>query len=215
MTSRYTPQDIYLSMIREALRCLNAAAYLLSRYNGSADPVDLDSTVLQFRKALEAIALASIAPQKEKYEKYRSAAAAQADFTKDYHAKRIFQVLRKINKKFYPMALMSPQQRPDGSWHYDKKTADVLTEKRFEVIYDRLGRVLHAANPWGTDPNRQNLAADLSAALKETFELIEIHAAFIQSLDFNGVWVVIAKRESSEPEIMVATAGNEFAVQDS
>jgi hypothetical protein len=83
-------QSTYAGMAQEAMVRLNASERYLTAYRKSQDVCDLESSLLQVRKALEAIAFASIAPNKVEYAAFRASASSSADFTKDYHALRIF-----------------------------------------------------------------------------------------------------------------------------
>lgn len=156
-------QSIYLSLIGESVTRLNAALGFELEYRKGRDIPTLDAAVLQFRKALEAIAIAAIAPDKKAYQAFRATAYKDPDFTKDYHAAKIFAALARVNPDFFPRALLPAEQGRDGSWHFENKTVGVLTKKQFERCYDRLGKHLHAQNPWGTNKNIQNLAGDLAA----------------------------------------------------
>ncbi|SMG02902.1 hypothetical protein BSIN_5383 [Burkholderia singularis] len=42
--------------------------------------------------------------------------------------------------------------------------------------------------------------------------MIELHAAFIRTADFNGVWIVEVPKGSIEPKIIVGKADGNFAV---
>lgn len=207
-------REIYLGKIQEAIERLRASNSFLAIYAANSELPNLEAAILQVRKALEAIAFASIAPNKEKYEIFRSRAEEQPDFTKDYHASKIFRVLTKINENFYPLPLLPAVSRLDGTFHFDRKCSGVLTKKRFESIYDRLGKHLHAHNPWSNNKNLQQLAADLPIVITEAFELLELHATFIKVPGVSVVWVVEAKREGTAPNIITAEAEGDFVIQD-
>ena len=206
-------RTIYLAMVGEVVDRLRASEEFLTAYKAGRGHAFIDSAILQLRKAMEAIALASIAPCKEKYEVFR-AKANQPDYTKDYHAGKIFQVLGKINKNFYPLSLAPAVRQPNGVLHFDRKSSGYLTKKRFESLYDRLGKYLHAHNPWSNDKNLQNLVEELPSVISEAYALLELHAAFIQTKAFSGAWVTEAKRGSA-PVIITGQADGEFIVTDS
>ena len=203
-------QSIYLSLIGESVTRLNAALGFELEYRKSTDIPTLDAAVLQFRKALEAIAIAAIAPDKKAYQAFRATADKDPDFTKDYHAAKIFAALARVNPDFYPRALLPAERQQDGSWHFENKTTGVLTKKQFERCYDRLGKHLHAQNPWGTNKNIQNLAGDLANMIHAAKGLIALHARFIRAPDFHGVWVVQA--HTPQPTVLTAQARGPYAV---
>ncbi len=204
---------IYLVMVTEAVERLHASEIFFAAYKAGQGRAYIDSAILQLRKAMEAVALAAIAPCKEKYEEFRSR-ANKSDYTKDYHARKIFQVLGKINRNFYPLPLLPAVRQPNGTLHFGRKASGYLTKKRFKSLYDRLGKYLHAHNPWSNNKNLQNLIDDLPTAIAEANSLLELHAAFIQTAGFSGVWVIEVKRGAA-PRIITGQADGEFSVEDS
>ena len=203
-------QSIYKSQIAEAtLRLLAAKRYLLL-FNTTGDVPDLEAAILQVRKALETIAFAAIAPDIKQYEAFRAEATKNPDFTKDYHAAKIFTALSLVNKDFYPISLLPVKQQHDGSWHFDIKQSGFLTKKKFETVYDRLGKHLHAHNPWSGSKNLQNLAGDLPTIVEETHALLDVHARIIRTSEFHGVWVIETDRLGNPPQILTAKADGPF-----
>lgn len=201
---------IYLAMVSEATERLHASEHFFAAYKDGQGLAFIDAAILQLRKAMEAIALAAIAPCKEKYEVFRSK-ANQPDYTKDYHAGKIFQVLSKINKNFYPLPLLPAVRQPNGVLQFGRKPSGYLTKTRFESLYDRLGKYLHTHNPWSNNKNLQNLAEELPAAIAEAKSLLELHAAFIQTSEFSGAWVTEVKPDAA-PTIITGQADGEFIV---
>ena len=207
-------QSVNLHLVGDAVTRLQAAKHYLDEFEGSQNIAAAESSVLQLRKALESIAFAAIAPNKASYEAFRAKAEEQPDFTKDYNAKKILRTLAKINKNFYPLPLIPATQQPDGKLHFERKATGYLTKKRFESIYDQLGKHLHSSNPWDTNKNIQNLVADLPTIIIESFALLELHATFIQTPEFTGVWVVEARNDGTGAKIVTGESDGEFVVQD-
>jgi hypothetical protein len=217
MTRKTAPtasaKEIYLEKMTECSMRLHASEVFLKNFQISGSPPDADAAILQLRKSLEAIAFASIAPHKVRYEEFRSRCENQPDYTKDYRATKILQVLSKINSDFYPTPLIPEVRQPDGSWHFDLKTEGVLSKKRFIKIYDRLGRHLHSANLWSSQDGFDSLISESSKVINESFALIEIHKTTIQTPEFNGVWVVKVPRVGV-PELITAEAQGEFCISN-
>lgn len=207
-------QKIYVAMVQEASQRLLVASTYLSEHAQSKSLPMLESGILQVRKALEAIAFASIAPNRQAYESFRSRAEEQKDYTKDYHAGKVFRVLGKINPDFYPVPLTGPTRMPDGTIFFGRKHDGYLTKRRFESFYDQLGKHLHAHNPWGTNKNLQNLAVELPAVINEASALLDLHATFIRTQEFKGAWVVQVPRDGSPPRVIAGAAQGEFKVGD-
>lgn len=208
-------QVIYANMVQEATSRLNAAQGFLSSYGMTKNLPELEAAVLQIRKSLESIALASIAPNKVQYAAFRAMATDSPDYTKDYHASRIFNTLEKINKDFYPLALLPAVRQPDGTHHFGRKQSGFLSKKRFESIYDRLGKHLHAHNPWGTEKHLHNLAKELPQIIDQAFGLIDLHVTFIRTPQYKGAWVIEASRTGNQPKVITSVTEGDFAVQDS
>lgn len=206
-------QTIYLGKISEALARLSACERFLSTYNSSKDVFALESAILQMRKALEAVAFAAIAPNKNQYADYRAQAEKNSDFTKDFNARSILQFLGKINADFYPVPASAPIAVSPGYWHFDRRQDNSLTKEKFESFYDRLGKHLHADNPWGNDKGLDNLAKDIPEVISATRSLLSWHFTTIRTPEFFGVWVVEAPSSSAPPRVIVGQANGEFVVQ--
>jgi len=214
-TKEASLQVIYANMVREATSRLNAAQGFLSSYGMTKRLPELEAAVLQIRKALESIALASIAPNKAQYAAFRAMATDSPDYTKDYHAGRTFNTLEKINKDFYPVALLPAVRQPDGTYHFDRKQSGFLSKKRFETVYDRLGKYLHAHNPWATEKHLHNLVKDLPQIVDQAFGLLDLHVTFIRTPQYKGAWVIEASRTGSQPRVITSVAKGDYAVHDS
>ncbi len=205
-------QTVYLNKIGESVTRIGACESFLTQHRATNDVYSFESAVLQARKALEAIAFAAIAPNKTEYEAFRAEAQRPADYRKDYNARAILQYIGKINKDFYPTPLQAPTRKVDGSWHFERRTDGYLTKQQFESFYDRLGKFLHADNPWGNNKGTQKLIADLPEVITGVQGLLEWHFTVIRTPKFQGVWVVEAARGGA-PRIVVGKADGDFIVQ--
>lgn len=202
------PQAIYAGQLRQACLRLKAALRFHAEYAAEKSPPVLDAATLQIRKALELVAFAAIAPDKEAFARLR-ATDDVGDFTKDYHARKILNTLKGVNPDFYPVPLLEAVRQAHG-FHFDRKASGYLTRKRFENVYDRLGKHLHATNPWGDDPNVQNLARDIPALVEEIYQLLDLHVRFIRVPAFKGAWLVRIDRDGGMPQLSVAEASGDF-----
>lgn len=206
------PQEIYLHKMKEVSKRLGACEVFLSEYNRTKSVYFLEAVILQLRKALESISFAAIAPNKNAYEKFRLEAEKPADYRKDYNGRKILQLLRAINKDFYPKPLLPPT-KGGGKWNFERKSDGFLTEKKFKSIYDRLGKYLHSDNPWGDNKGINNLVAAIPALLSEIHALIEIHFTVIRTPEFSGVWVVNVPKNGDHPKIICGKAEGDFVVK--
>lgn len=210
-------ESVYMAMMTEAASRLMAADRFVTHHSSRKEVAYLESAALQVRKALEAIAFSAISTNKAAYEEIRSKAEQNKDFTRDYHANRIFRDLQRVQKDFYPLALvpavnLTPELQTGRTWHFDRKKKGYLGQGRFTKIYDRLGKYLHARNPWDRPVPWEGLIEFLPSVIDEAQSLIELHAAVIRTADFNGVWIVEVPKGSIEPKIIRGMADGNFAV---
>lgn len=206
-------QTIYLAKVSEALARLAACERFVSAYGESKDVFVLESAILQMRKALEAVAFAAIAPNRTQYAEFRAQAEKNSDYTKDFKATSILKFLAKINPDFYPRPASAPIQVSPGHWHFDRREDGSLTKEKFESFYDRLGKYMHADNPWGNDKGLNNLAEDIPEIISATRSLLSWHFTTIRTPEFSGVWVVEAPSNGAAPRVIVGQADGEFVVQ--
>lgn len=206
-------QEIYLGKVEECLERLKSCEYFMESYRESERIYFLESAILQLRKALECLAYAAIAPNKKKYKEFRAKADRQPDYTRDYHAGKILELLTKINKDFYPKPVSAPISNGPGKWHFEKREDGSLTKKQFSSFYDRLGKFLHADNPWGNDKGIRNLLEDIPKVIESVKLLLSWHFTKISTLKFTGVWVVEAPLNGEKPKIIIGQADGEFLVR--
>lgn len=204
---------IYLEKMTEALERLNACEGYLSAHVGGVNRFALESAALQLRKAMEAIAFAAIAPNKEQYAVIRKNAAKPADFSRDWQADSIFLVLDKVNPDFYPDPLLQQTQVGPNAWHFGKLLDGYMKRKNFETMYKRLGKFLHSDNPWGTDKGWIQLSDDALDAITKIRALLKKHRTLIRAPSFNGVWIVDAPNDGTPPRMIRAIADGEFTTK--
>lgn len=206
-------QNTYLQKISETFDRLTASASFLREYESTKSVYAFEASVLQVRKALECMAFASIAPNKTAYESLRLEADVPSDYRKDFNARKIIQLLNVINKDFYPLPLLPAVKKESGEWHYDLKTNGYLSKKKFESFYDRLGKFLHADNPWGNDKGVQNLTSEIPSVLNQIQELLVLHFTVVRTPEFLGGWVVEAGPNVTAPRVICGEASTDFVVQ--
>ena len=206
-------EEVYRTKVREALIRLSACIRFVHAFQESNDVLQLESGALQARKALEAVAFASIAPNKEQYKNLRAQAETPADYRRDYNARKIFQLVGAINKDFYPVPLLEPTRGASGLSHLDRKKDGYLTKKEFEALYNRLGKFLHADNPWAENKGHSQLAIDLPVMMARLAKLLEFHFISIRVPNFNGAWVVSAAGPNQPITIVTSKAKGEYMVQ--
>ena len=206
-------QTIYIGKVKEALDRLKACESFLESYRDSQDVFAFEAAVLQMRKALECVAYAAIAPNKKEYAAFRAKAEKQPDYTKDFHAGKILNLLSKINPDFFPKPVSAPVNLGPGKWHFDKREDESLTKNKFESFYDRLGKFLHADNPWGHDKGVKNLLDDIPKVISSVRLLLSWHFTAIRTPEFNGLWVLEAPANGEQPRVIVGRAEGDFVIK--
>lgn len=206
-----TPK-IYLDLMTQALGRLNACESYLSRYDSHNEMCELESAALQLRKAMEAIALAAIAPNRQMYAAFRRSADKPAHYGDDWQADSIFLALKKVNPDFYPDPLNQETQVAPNAWHFGKPFHGYMKRNNFEKLYKRLGKFLHADNPWGDDKGWANLAEVLPDAIVKIRALLKKHRTLIRAPEFLGVWIVDAPSDGTPPRMLRATADGPLTI---
>jgi hypothetical protein len=97
---------------------------------------------LQFRKALELVAFATLAANKEAYAK------ASPKFAEEWRAKQILEKIEKINPEFWPMALNEPEEVAPDRKHFSRPNSGFLTKAEFATLYDVASEIIHTRNPF-------------------------------------------------------------------
>jgi len=205
--------DIYLSNMEIVKSRLRYSEGQLNVFKKAKNYMLLENAILHTRKALECIAYASIAPNKKAYAKFRSEAGTPADFRKDYHGGKILKQLEKINKEFYPLPLMVPKLMEPKKWHYDRLNGGYLTKNQFIKFYDRLGKYLHADNPWDNDKGYLNLAKDLPDYFSKIKALLQTHATFVQDAKSRYAFIINMGSEKKTVSVVTGIAEGEFNVR--
>ncbi|HEC58714.1 hypothetical protein LCGC14_0982520 [marine sediment metagenome] len=205
-------EDIYLNNMRDIKRRLKYSEIQVYEFNNTQEYLFLENAILHTRKALECIAYASIAPNKEEYSKFRSMAKTPADFRKDYHGAKILKQLGIINKDFYPLPLMEPKPVGIRQWHFDRLKDGYLTKKQYVNLYDRLGKFLHSDNPWDNDKGYINLAKDMPESINKIMALLQVHATFVQEKERRLSYVIDMGSEEKDVSILTALADGAFIV---
>jgi hypothetical protein len=201
---------IYLDLMTQALTRLSASEKYLAGYNALGSLCELESAALQLRKAMEAIAFAAIAPNKKMYAAFRKNANKPAHLGDDWQADSIFLSLNKVNPDFYPDPLLQETRAGPNAWHFGKPLNGYMKRKSFENLYKRLGKFLHADNPWGDDKGWANFGKDLPDAIVKIRALLKKHRTLIRTPEFNGVWIVDAPSDGTPPRMIRAIANGQF-----
>ncbi|HHX8401124.1 hypothetical protein [Vibrio alginolyticus] len=204
------PEQIFTDKISESFFRLDASLHYLDAYNSSGALFELESSILQLRKALECVVFSNIAPNVEQYKKFRNE-AKKGGFENDYHGKRILQALEKINPDFYPIPYEAPKLQADGNYISEQRL-NKFPKKSFEKLYDRLGKYLHADNPWGNDKGYRNIAKEIPKEVEAIQDMMNRYISVVRGSDLNGAWLVERQSGSNQVTLFKAAADGEFTV---
>ena len=205
-------QHIYLDQITLVLKRLEICERFLKEYNKAKELPILESAILQMRKAMECVAFAAVAPNKDAYVSYRKDSEKNPDYTKDFNARAIFQYLSKINPNFYPEPVLEPRLISPGNCHFGRPSEHPLSQNKFEDFYDRLGKFLHSDNPWAQSKGMSNLLKNLPEIIRDLRAQLAWHFTTIKTPQFSGVWVVKAFSDGSVPVIITGQTTDDFIV---
>ncbi|MXW25329.1 MAG: hypothetical protein F4Z77_03365 [Dehalococcoidia bacterium] len=195
-----TAEDMarYATCMEEVKRRIDVIEHFLS---GNAHAVYLQTTVeticLQLRSVLELIALASLVANRGAYAEHRK------NFRKDWQAKRILQDLEKVNPAFYPKPTKQVVDPVDGKV---AETVDVrggyLTRKEFGLLYDKLGEMVHAENPFSVARDYQAFLNELPGWVDKVRRLLNHHQIQLVNSD-HQLWVLMESSHDGRPHVFL------------
>ncbi|MDD2828902.1 MAG: hypothetical protein PHW18_04940 [Sulfuricurvum sp.] len=151
----------------------------------------IESMALQFRKILELIAFSSLIANKRTYSKQYE------NFAKHWNAKNLLKDLEKINPNFYPNPIFEEfvNQEDLTSILHDKNEG-YLTKKRFELIYEKCGAILHAENPYGRKIDYSYYRENMHKWYSEIMNLLNSHQ--IRLLDDQIMYIIHMKEDGDD-----------------
>ena len=171
-----------------------------------SDVTDVEFICLQFRKVLELIALSSIAPNKEEYSKQRE------KFHKDWHANRILKELERINPDFYPCPIKQAAALTESVKHFEEMGENYLKREEFENIYDHLGGLLHANNPFGQKKDFAHTRKQFGEWTTKIINLLNFHS--VKIINLAQVWlVVMSDPADSKVHTYIGEAADKFLIK--
>jgi hypothetical protein len=143
---------------------------------------DGEIACLQLRKALEFIAFATLAANRDRY------AEAHRGLTGEWKASRILDRLEQMNRDFYPVPLVVQGRQPDGTWNFAPLTDGYLTKDDFTFLYDRCSDAIHTWNPFRPGPRVIDLNRNFAEWVARIERLLDFH--YIRLVDQSELLVV-------------------------
>jgi hypothetical protein len=129
---------------------------------------DAELACMQVRKALELIAFATLAANRDRYSQIR------ADVQNEWRAKRILDKLKQLHPDFYPVPV-TPVRVAPGQWHFDEVPGGYLTSDEFVDLYDKCSEVVHEWNPFRSGSRRVNFGWNIAEWAGRIERLLEFH----------------------------------------
>jgi hypothetical protein len=143
---------------------------------------DAELVCVQLRKTLELIAFASLTANQARY------AEAHADLESHWNAKRLLANLERLHPQFYPKPVQFGQQDEKGIKHLVDVTEGYLTREEFVTLYQKCSEVLHARNPFRSDPRVINFGRSIREWVDRIQKLLAVHYMHLAGLE--KLWVV-------------------------
>lgn len=136
----------------------------------------IESTVLQLRKILELIALSSIAANKELFEMNKK------KFEDKWRVSKILKSIESINPGFYPKPIIEEKTEDEKvKAALINREDGFLTKNELVSIHGRCGNILHASNPYSSQPDYKYFQENIPVWMDKIMYLIMLHK--IQLLD--------------------------------
>jgi len=163
--------DLYCRLMEEIKRRMNVIRGCLDgRINILYQATTIECAALQLRKILELIALSSLVAHKKEYAKQ------YPKFASNWHAGRILSDIEKINSDFYPKPLKEVlSARPGIKRDLIDMEDGFLTKSEFIVVYDSLGDILHARNPFSMPHDYGKFKNLITDAITKIINLLNTH----------------------------------------
>ncbi len=166
-------------------------SFLSNETNGIYRAPHIEIICLQIRKILELIALASLVVNQKIFLKKIQ------DLQKMWNAKMILKDIKRLNPDFYPKPI---KEVPSSTAGVKSKLLDIqdgfLTEKEFETVYEKCGRILHASNPLGSRIDYSFYEYHIPIWMEKIKILLNSHK--IKLLNDNNLYLVHMKEENGD-----------------
>ena len=168
-----------MEQVKRRLRLVRSiAAGKMCTDDGSADA---ELACFQLRKALELIAFATLAANRDRYSQIRK------DVEKEWSAKKILTKLKQMHPEFYPIPVKPTLLRP-GHWHFEPVPEGFLTEEEFVFLYDQCSEVIHEWNPFRSAPRLVDFGRSVTDWAERIDCLLNFH--YIQLVDQTDILLV-------------------------
>jgi hypothetical protein len=154
-------------------------------------PTTIETVSLQLRKILELIAFGSLVANKEAY------SSAYEKFATHWNARFLLRDLERVNQDFYPKPVVEiPSPDPRALHQLKDRDTDYLTREEFEKAYEKIGAIMHAANPYGSKVDLDYYLGRLPTCWTEILNLLNNHQ--VRLLNDRGFYVIHMKEDRDD-----------------
>lgn len=166
------PIDHYLRLMAEVKRRHDV---LLDFQTGQREAryqrTTVETAVLQLRLILECIAFASLVANKKHY------AAQYKKFAEFRNARLLLRDLERVHPKFYPDPIVErPSTDPAYVMVWDAPAkGSFLSRDMFPSVYEKCSNLLHAPNPFGSQPDLAYYETNLPVWGRQVAALLDRH----------------------------------------
>jgi len=180
--------ELYCNCLEEIkLRMSTVRRMVKGEYSLGRDDFDAEFASIQMRKTIELIAFSSLVANKEIYSK------EYENYSKTWNPKYLIKDLERINPNFYPVPMfITPQEDPSSVKNLDFVKGGYLTKEEFVFLYDKMGKALHARNPFQSGENILNLKRSISEWIDRITTLLWLHR--VKMVNRESFWVVFLQR---------------------
>lgn len=160
-----------MNELNERLKTVMWLSYGESIYKRTAQWV-METQMLQLRICLELLALSTMVANQERY------ATVRTSFETDWKARKMLEVLEKINPDFYPTPVYL-REHGSGPTGKDRAAYEVvkdghLTREDFIFLYEASSAVVHGRNPFHPRTSVE-IKYDFPVWTSRIRKLLEIH----------------------------------------
>jgi hypothetical protein len=159
----------YVGVMEEIKRRVDVIHAFLDDKTNILGPPQVESAALQLRMVTELIVLASLAANRELFERQ------SMRFEKHWHPVEIIRDLEQLNPNFYPKPIRSGE--PDSSEIHPHIPLEdgYLTADELVEVHGRCGNLLHARNPFGKAIDYEGYAERIADWTARAVRLLNVH----------------------------------------
>lgn len=144
---------------------------------------DIEFMCLQLRKVLELISLSSLVANKKEFDN------EQIKYHKFWNARLILKDIEKLNKDFYPKPVLNDKEK------LVEIKEGVLTKENFIKVYEKLGKIMHNDNPFGSKTDYKHYEEEIAKWTKQITKLLERHLVKLKGSD--GFYLIHLENEKN------------------